>query len=107
MVDENRAGLALAAQIIAAAVTDWPESFAARLAAPFPWIALLPVDEREQFADELVTVARACAAVSAFEPLATAIHAWQSTAEAHARGYTREEDLDWLDEPAPVVRPEE
>lgn len=104
-VDRDKEGLALAAQVIAAAVTDWPGTFATRLLAPFPWMNLLPVGEREAFAAELVDVARACASVSVFDPLATLIHAWRSTAEAYAAGFTPDDELEWLDEPALVGRP--
>jgi len=102
--DADRAGLALAAQIIAVAVTDWPDSFTRRLLGPFPWMTFLSEAERETFADELVTVARACASVAAFEPLATCIHAWQATAEAYASGWHKDE-YDWLDEPVSIERP--
>lgn len=106
-VDRDRAGLRLAAQIVAVAVTDWPESFAERLIGPFPWVSLLSSQERESFADELLSTARACASVSAFEPLMLLIQAWESTAEAYAQGFTRASDdaLDWFDEPASVERP--
>jgi hypothetical protein len=104
-VERDRRGLAVAAQIIAAAVSDQPEPFSARLTTPFPWITLLPEEERQQFADELVAVARACAALSAFEPLATTISAWRSTADAYARGYTPDAELDWLDDATRVSRP--
>lgn len=107
-VDRDKAGLRLASQIIAVAVTDWPDSFAERLAVPFPWVGFLGADERESFATELLATARACASVSAFEPLVTIIHAWESTAQAYAQGYTRasDETLEWLDEPATVERPD-
>jgi len=107
-VDRDKAGLRLASQIIAVAVNDWPDSFAERLAGPFPWTSFLSSEERESFAHELLATARACASVSAFEPLVTVIHAWQSTAEAYAHGYTRasDETLEWLDEPTAVERPD-
>lgn len=104
VVAHRRAGLQLAAQIVAAAVSEWPDSFAECLKAPFPWIRFLPESYREKFATELVEVARACAAVSVFDDLATTIHAWQSTAEAYAAGLVGIEP-EWLDEPAHVERP--
>lgn len=104
VVQHRRAGLALAAQIVATAVTEWPNSFTERLNGPFPWIRFLPDEYREAFAQELLEVARACAAVSAFDDLATTIHAWQSTAEAYATGLV-EVDPEWLDEPTSVERP--
>lgn len=103
--DADRDGLVLASQIIAAAVTDWPRSFAARLRDPFPWMLFLSDAAQEQLADELVATARACASVARFEPLATVIHAWQSTAEAHAAGWAAD-DYDWLDTPVDVERPD-
>lgn len=106
LVERDRHGLHLAAQIVAVAVADWPNSFSDRLAGPFPWVELLSEDERRGFAEELLATARACAAVAAFEPLAITIHAWQSTAEAYARGYTPDDDLEWLDDPEAVERPE-
>ncbi|MCL2453939.1 MAG: type II toxin-antitoxin system Phd/YefM family antitoxin [Micrococcales bacterium] len=102
--DADRAGLALASQIIAVAVTDWPDSFAARLRGPFPWMLFLSETAQEEFAAELVETARACASIARFEPLATVIHAWQSTAEAHAAGWTGD-GYDWLDSPVDVERP--
>ncbi len=94
--DADRAGLALAAQIVAVAVSDWPSSFAARLREPFPWMIFLSDAEQEAFTDELVRTARACASVAQFEPLSTVIHAWMSTAQAKAAGWDRTEDA-WLD----------
>ena len=102
--DADRAGLALASQIIAVVVSEWPDSFAARLHRPFPWMAFLSQAAQEQFATELVETARACTSVARFEPLATLIHAWQSTAEAHAAGWTGDE-YEWLDTPVDVERP--
>jgi hypothetical protein len=103
--DANRAGLALAAQVVAVAVSQWPDSFAARLREPFPWMAFLSSEAQERFASELVDTARACASVAQFEPLATVIHAWRSTAEAYAAGWDRDE-YEWLDEPVEAKRPE-
>lgn len=63
-------------------------------------------DEKRRFAEEMVATVRACAAVHQFEPLAIAVDAWKSTAEAYAAGVPRQgEDLQWLDEPVAVVRP--
>ena len=102
----NRDGLALASNIIAAAVAVWPESFADRLRVPFPWMTFLSDEEQEMFATELVDLSRACAAVHQFDRLAIAIHAWQSTAEAYAAGVPRGGgDVDWLDDVTVVERP--
>ncbi len=103
--DADRAGLALAAQIVAVAVSDWPSSFAARLREPFPWMIFLSDAEQEAFTDELVRTARACASVAQFEPLSTVIHAWMSTAQAKAAGWDRTEYV-WLDEQVEVDRPD-
>src|SRR5918998_1987331 len=65
--DADRAGLSLASQIIAVAVTDWPNSFTARLRGPFPWMLFLDEAEQDRFATELVETARACASVAQFE----------------------------------------
>lgn len=105
VVEHRRAGLQLAAQIVAVAVSAWPDSFTERLKDPFPWIRFLSEPYREDFAAELVEVARACAAVSVFDDLATTIHAWQATAEAYAAGLVDVEP-EWLDEPTVVERPD-
>ncbi len=104
-VERERAGVAAAIQVITAAVAGQPASFTERLKTPFPWIALLPEDERGEFAAELVDISRACAAVNAFDPLLTLIHAWSSTAEAYATGHASDSELEWLTAPEPVERP--
>jgi len=103
--EQNRAGLALASQVIAAAVGEGPEGFAERLGRFFPWMSFLPSDGREQCAGELARVARACASVSVFEPLEVEVSAWQSTAEAYASGHGPDTEYDWLDDPTAVERP--
>jgi PHD/YefM family antitoxin component YafN of YafNO toxin-antitoxin module len=103
--EQNRAGLALASQVIAAAVEEGSESFAERLGRFFPWMSFLPSDGRQQCASELAGVARACASVAVFEPLEVAVRAWQSTAEAYASGHGPDREYDWLDEPITVERP--
>ncbi len=104
--EQDRAGLELAAAIVALAVTDWPASIAGRLAGPFPWVAFLSEPERDSFAAELIEVARACASISDFTRLEITVHAWRSTAEAYAAGVARDgSDLEWLDEPVDVERP--
>lgn len=104
-VDRHLEGVELAVSISAAAVADGSERFATRLEGPFPWIAFLSHDEREQCADELLQTIRACASVLEFRPLVVTLSAWRSTADAHARGLTSDADLDWLPEPVPVERP--
>ena len=65
----------------------------------------LPTGEQQQFADELVATARACASVQQFEPLLAEVAAWRSTAQAYAAGWDKVE-VDWLDEPDDVTRKE-
>jgi len=105
-VRRSRDGLEFAAGIVAAAVAARPESFAQRLSSPFPWMTFLSEVEQEAFANEVVDLARACATVHEFEPLAIAVHAWRSTAQAYASGVHRDgSDIAWLDEAAVVERP--
>ena len=104
-VEHQRIGLQLAAQLIAASLADSGTPFVDRLKAPFPWLEFLSAIDRASFADEVVDVARACATVSQFDRLMEVLTAWRSTAEAIAAGFTRDEDLTWLLEPAPVPDP--
>lgn len=102
----SRSGLRFAAAIVGAALAEWPDSFAHRLHSAFPWMTFLNESEQEAFADELVDLARACASVERFEPLALAVQAWKSTAEAYADGVPRDgEDIEWLTHPVTVPRP--
>ena len=50
-------------------------------------------------------MARACASVSRFDRLVLTMKAWHSTAEAIAAGYTHDDDVEWLAEPALVNDP--
>ena len=104
-VEHQRLGLQLAAQLIAASLADSSTPFLDRLRVPFPWLEFLSSPDRASFAAEVVDVARACAAVSQFDRLLEVLTAWRSTAEAVAAGYTRDEDLTWISEPAPVADP--
>lgn len=107
VVDRNRAGLELAAGIVAAAVADWPESFAEHLHQPFPWMTFLSDDEQDAMSRELVETARACASIQAFEPLTIAVQGWRATADAYARGIPRDgADIVWLNDRDEVERPE-
>ena len=103
--DQDRRGLEIAAALVAAALAPGDRSLTERLQQPFPWLILLSPADQETFASEIVATARACAAVSTFDPLVIALHAWQGTAEAVAAGYTPTDELDWLDEPEPVRDP--
>ena len=62
--------------------------------------------EQEEFAAELVAVARACASVGRFEQLALNIYQWKSTASAYADGLGRDSGaIDWIVNPEVVERP--
>ena len=104
-VARQREGLELAAHLVAASLAPDDVPFVERLRAPFPWVEFLTPADREAFAQEVVDVARACAAVSRFDRLLLTLTAWRSTAEAIAAGYTHDDQLDWLDQPAPVADP--
>ena len=78
---------------------------AERLRQPFPWVEFLSPDARERFANEIVAVTRACAAVGEFTRLLVVFEAWRSSAEAIAHGFTTDDDLEWLDEPVTVKKP--
>ena len=77
-----------------------------RLRGPFPWVEFFSPADREAFAQEIVDVARACAAMSRFDRLLITLTAWHSTAQAIADGYTHDEHLEWLDVPEPVADPQ-
>jgi transcriptional regulator with XRE-family HTH domain len=95
----NRDGLALASSSIAAAAPVRHESFAGPLRTPFPWMRYLSDAEQEMFAKEFVDLSRACSAVHQFDPLAIALSAWQSTAQAYASGVPRDGgDIEWLED---------
>ncbi len=97
--------LRLASHLVAASLAPGEESFTSRLLGPFPWLGFLPGEQREAFAAEIVEVARACAAISSFDRLFIILAEWKATAEAVAAGYTHDDELDWLDEPATVEDP--
>lgn len=104
--ERARHGQQIAAQIVGAAVSGWPASFAESLRQPFPWIEFLTEQERDRFAHEVVEVARACAVFATFDRLESTVSSWRATAEAAADGVDPTgADLDWLAEPAPVSRP--
>jgi len=104
-VEGEHEALRLAASLVAASLAPGALSFAERLLVPFPWLGFLPHSQREQFAAEIVEVARACAAISSFERLFVVLAEWRSTAEAVASGYTPDDQLDWLDESEAVDDP--
>ncbi|MDR1117849.1 MAG: hypothetical protein LBL01_00935 [Bifidobacteriaceae bacterium] len=102
--DAANAGLMVAAQLVAAIAAGGGPLVADRLAGAYPWTRFLSPGEAEELAAELVDTLRACASVSQFEPLAAAVAAWRSTAEARAAGWGPA-GYDWLDEELPVARP--
>ena len=65
----------------------------------------LKPEGRQEFAQEIVDVARACASGSRFDRLLLTLQAWRSTAEAIAEGYTPDDQLTWIDEPSRVPDP--
>ena len=104
-VEREHEALGLAASLVAASLAPGNASFAERLLVPFPWLGFLPVDQREQFASEIVEVSRACASISNFDRLFVVLAEWKATAEAIALGYTPDAELDWLDDAEPVNDP--
>jgi hypothetical protein len=102
----SRNGLRFAASIVAAAVVDSPTTFVQGLHTAFPWMIFLSQEEQQQLADELVSLARGCAAVDRFQPLSAAVQGWEATAQAYAAGIARDgSDIDWLTESESVSRP--
>ena len=99
-------GLRFAASIVAAAVVESPTTFIQGLHMDFPWMTFLSETEQQQLADELVNVARGCASLGRFEPLAATVKGWKATAQAYAGGIPRDgSDLEWLSESETVPRP--
>lgn len=95
-VHADRLGLELAASLIAASLApDDDGPFVQRLRVPFPWLSFLSETDQDEFAREVVDVARSCAAVSRFERLLITVSAWQDSAGAIAAGYAHGEDLHW------------
>lgn len=104
-VEQERRALRVAADLVAASLSQTGQPLAERLLLQFPWVEFLASQDREKFAMEIVNVTRACAAVGHFGRLLVAFEAWRSTAEAIAAGYTQDDELDWLDEPVTVDDP--
>lgn len=69
---------------------------------------LLPDSARARFVDELEAAAVTCIASDRIEPLRGLLDAWRSTAEAYADTSVTAtgEDLEYLDVPEAVSRPE-
>jgi len=101
---DERRGLRLASALIAASLGEG--DFIERLHGPFAWLTFLTRTEQEQFAKEVVDVARGCAAVGHFGRLGVVISAWEATAAAIAEGVPADgSDLIYLDAPVAVERP--
>lgn len=105
-MDMQQRALHLAADLIAASLDPADTPFVDRLADRLPWMAFLAPDERAQAAADIVAVARACfASGGGFARLLQEVRDWQRTALAKAAGFTAQDALDWLDEPAPAANP--
>ncbi len=104
-VEDERRAVRVASDLVLASLADSGEPLGTRLRHQFPWVEFLSPGDRERFAAEILAVTRACAAVAQFQRLLVTFEAWRSSASAIAAGYTRDEDLDWLDEPVPVDDP--
>lgn len=104
-VARERRAVEIAASLVGASLSEEGASLADRLRLPFPWVEFLSAEARQRFADEIVSVTRACAAVGEFTRLLVVFEAWRSSAEAIAHGFTADEDLEWLDEPVTVKKP--
>lgn len=104
-VERERRAFRVAANVVAASLSQTGQPLGERLRRQFPWMEFLGESDRETFATEIMDTARACAAVSRFERILVVFEAWRSTAEAIAAGYTCDDELDWIEEPAPVGHP--
>lgn len=103
-VESERMGVRMASILVAASLAPDDVPFADRLADAFPWIEFLSAEHRSEFADEIVSVARACASVSRYERLLITLKAWKDSAEAAAAGWA-DAPVDWLDEGEDVPDP--
>ncbi|WP_419554757.1 hypothetical protein [Candidatus Poriferisodalis sp.] len=61
-----------------------PGSISAALSDAYPWVAYLPCEECELFAEELTQELLAAASVGNYAPVAQLVREWQSTAEVYA-----------------------
>ncbi len=103
-VETERAGVELASHLVAASLAPSDAPFAERLMSVFPWMEFLSASGREEFAEEVVRVARACAAVSRYERLLITLNSWQDSAVAISMGYA-DRQVEWLDEGETVPDP--
>lgn len=95
--ETDQHGLRLASALVAASLSPDQRPLAERLTDAFPWVTLLSDGDRAVFAQEIVQVARACAAVASYGPLLKTLRSWEGTAQALAAGFTPAEALEWLD----------
>ncbi|WP_194816382.1 hypothetical protein [Nocardia sp. XZ_19_385] len=77
--------LAVLAQLITLALDDGlMERLVGRLSISFPWVTLLPVEDRETFVHEFLAEARAGIAVGRMGAASRMLEAWKETAAAYA-----------------------
>lgn len=77
----------LAAHLLADAVAKLPsvsELLGELLESRFPWVRLLPAEERAAFAKELVDTLQACASVGKLARIEEIFREWKATAEIYA-----------------------
>lgn len=71
-----------------------------------PWIALLPAEDRREFSEEFINVARACASLGTFDRLGVLLAQWRNTAQVWSRPELLEalqrEAADDFSEPVPT-----
>ena len=104
-VAQERRAVQIAADLMWASLDTCGAPLAERLRQPFPWIEFLTPEARDQFAEEIISVTRACGAIAEFTRVLVVFDAWRSSAEAIARGYIPDGDLHWLAEPVDVPDP--
>jgi hypothetical protein len=61
-----------------------PRALASALDDAFPWLDLLPDDERLSFAKEFASTAAASGSLDSFAPLTQLLREWRATAEIYA-----------------------
>lgn len=77
----------LAAHLLADAVASiptMPAQMTTILEKRFPWVRLLPTEDRAAFAQELVETMQACASVGKLARIEEIFHEWKATAEIYA-----------------------
>lgn len=102
--DERNELLELAAQIIAITTLDDGRTLTDRFADHFSWILVLPQEDRDRCASELISAARASFATKQAHLAISTLIAWKETATAYAEGWANE-PLDWLAQRELVERP--